>query len=62
MLVRDRPLRFTELRRGRAGISQSLLALTLRHLERVGLVTRTVTPSIPPRVDDNDAGPLVPRP
>ena len=45
------PKRFSELRRGIDGISQRMLTLTLRGLERDGLVTRTVTPSIPPRVD-----------
>lgn len=43
--------RFGELRRSIASISQRMLTLTLRNLERDGLVTRTVTPSIPPRVD-----------
>ena len=33
------------------GISQRMLTLTLRNLERDGLVLRTVTPSVPPRVD-----------
>lgn len=45
------PKRFSELRRGIEGISQRMLTLTLRGLERDGLLTRTVTPSIPPRVD-----------
>jgi len=45
------PLRFGELRRNIEGISQRMLTLTLKGLERDGLVTRTVTPSIPPRVD-----------
>ncbi|MFZ0609600.1 MAG: helix-turn-helix domain-containing protein, partial [Xanthobacteraceae bacterium] len=44
-------LRFNELRRAIGGISQRMLTLTLRGLERDGLVTRTVTPSVPPRVD-----------
>lgn len=44
-------LRFSELARAIEGISQRMLTLTLRGLERDGLVTRTVTPSIPPRVD-----------
>jgi DNA-binding HxlR family transcriptional regulator len=44
-------LRFSELRRSIEGISQRMLTLTLRGLERDGLVTRTVHPSIPPRVD-----------
>jgi DNA-binding HxlR family transcriptional regulator len=45
------PLRFSEMRREVSAISQRMLSLTLRGLERDGLVTRTVTPSIPPRVD-----------
>jgi DNA-binding HxlR family transcriptional regulator len=47
----DGPKRFNELRRALGSISQRMLTLTLRGLERDGLVTRTVTPSIPPRVD-----------
>jgi DNA-binding HxlR family transcriptional regulator len=43
--------RFNELRRSVTGISQRMLTLTLRGLERDGLVTRTVYPTIPPRVD-----------
>ncbi|EPL7710525.1 winged helix-turn-helix transcriptional regulator [Klebsiella variicola] len=45
------PLRFNELKRSVGGISQRMLTLTLRHLERDGLVTRTVYPTIPPRVE-----------
>jgi len=45
------PLRFNELRRNVDGISQRMLTLTLRSLERDGLVARTVYPSKPPRVD-----------
>jgi DNA-binding HxlR family transcriptional regulator len=45
------PLRFNELRRSIGGISQRMLTLTLRGLERDGLVTRTAFPTIPPRVD-----------
>jgi DNA-binding HxlR family transcriptional regulator len=45
------PKRFNELRRAVTGISQRMLTLTLRGLERDGLVTRTVFPTIPPRVD-----------
>jgi DNA-binding HxlR family transcriptional regulator len=45
------PLRFNELRRSIGGISQRMLTLTLRGLERDGLITRTVFPIIPPRVD-----------
>nr|WP_210287088.1 helix-turn-helix domain-containing protein [Ancylobacter tetraedralis] len=43
--------RFTVLRRAIPDISQRMLAQTLRHLEADGLVTRTVYPTIPPRVD-----------
>ena len=45
------PRRFNELQRQIDGVSQRMLTLTLRNLERDGLVSRTVTPSIPPRVD-----------
>jgi DNA-binding HxlR family transcriptional regulator len=43
--------RFTELLRGIDGISQRMLTVTLRGLERDGLVTRRVHPVVPPRVD-----------
>jgi DNA-binding HxlR family transcriptional regulator len=45
------PMRFSELKRTIGGISQKMLTATLRGLERDGFVTRTVTPTIPPRVD-----------
>jgi DNA-binding HxlR family transcriptional regulator len=45
------PKRFNELRRALGSISQRMLTLTLRGLERDGLVTRTVFPTVPPRVD-----------
>ena len=45
------PRRFNELRREIDGISQRMLTLTLRGLERDGLVSRTMYPTIPPRVD-----------
>jgi DNA-binding HxlR family transcriptional regulator len=45
------PKRFNEIRRAINGISQRMLTLTLKGLERDGLVTRTVFPTIPPRVD-----------
>lgn len=45
------PKRFNELRRALGSISQRMLTLTLRGLERDGLVTRTVFPIVPPRVD-----------
>lgn len=47
----DGPRRFNELRREIPSVSQRMLTLTLRNLERDGLVSRTVTPTIPPRVD-----------
>ena len=50
-MLSEGPLRFSELRRGIEKISQRMLTLTLRGLERDGLVTRTMFPSIPPRVD-----------
>ena len=45
------PMRFSELKRTIGGISQKMLTATLRGLERDGFVTRTVFPTIPPRVD-----------
>ncbi len=45
------PLRFNALRRAIPGISQRMLTVTLRGLERDGLVIRTVVPTTPPRVD-----------
>jgi len=50
-VLADGPRRFSELRREIEPISQRMLTLTLRSLERDGLVNRTVTPTIPPRVD-----------
>jgi len=50
-LLGDGTRRFTELRRAIDGISQRMLTLTLRQLERDGLVRRTVHPVVPPRVD-----------
>ena len=43
--------RFTDLKRGVDGISQRMLTVTLRGLERDGIVTRTMYPVMPPRVD-----------
>ena len=45
------PMRFGEVRKAIDGISQRMLTLTLRQLERDGLVLRTVYPTIPPRVE-----------
>jgi DNA-binding HxlR family transcriptional regulator len=50
-LLGNGPLRFSELRRSIEGVSQRMLTLTLRGLERDGLVTRTQFPTIPPRVE-----------
>ncbi|MEV8066573.1 helix-turn-helix domain-containing protein [Streptomyces sp. NPDC085995] len=50
-LLERRTLRFSELRRLIEGISQRMLTVTLRQLERDGLVRRTVHPVVPPRVD-----------
>jgi DNA-binding HxlR family transcriptional regulator len=51
VLLGNGPRRFNEIKRMVGGISQRMLTLTLRGLERDGLVTRTVFPTIPPRVD-----------
>src|SRR5689334_14430499 len=50
-LLDERTLRFTELRRKVDGISQRMLTVTLRQLERDGLVERVVYAVVPPRVD-----------
>lgn len=50
-LLGERTLRFTELQRSIEGISQRMLTLTLRQLERDGLVDRVVYPIVPPRVE-----------
>lgn len=51
VLEEHKELRFTELARKVEGISQKMLTQTLRHMERDGMVTRTIHPVIPPRVD-----------
>jgi DNA-binding HxlR family transcriptional regulator len=51
VLLGNGPRRFNEIKRMVGGISQRMLTLTLRGLERDGLVIRTVFPTIPPRVD-----------
>ncbi|GLY63558.1 winged helix-turn-helix transcriptional regulator [Amycolatopsis taiwanensis] len=45
------PVRFTELERAIEGISRRMLTLNLRRLERDGLLTRTVHPTVPPKVE-----------
>jgi DNA-binding HxlR family transcriptional regulator len=51
VLLGDGPKRFNEIRRMVGGISQRMLTFTLRGLERDGLLTRTVFPTTPQRVD-----------
>lgn len=51
MLGHEGTLRFNELRRGIDGISQRMLTVTLRGLERDGLVERRIYPEVPPRVE-----------
>jgi DNA-binding HxlR family transcriptional regulator len=51
VLLGDGPKRFNEIKRTVGGISQRMLTFTLRGLERDGLVTRTVFPTTPQRVD-----------
>jgi DNA-binding HxlR family transcriptional regulator len=50
-LLEEQTLRFSELQRRIDGVSQRMLTVTLRQLERDGLVTRTVYPVVPPRVE-----------
>lgn len=50
-LLQDEPRRFSQLQRSIGGISQKMLAQTLRRLERDGLVLRTIYPEVPPRVE-----------
>ncbi|MBI1280454.1 MAG: transcriptional regulator [Anaerolineaceae bacterium] len=50
-LLEDEPKRFSQLQRNIGGISQKMLAQTLRSMERDGLVTRTVYPEVPPHVE-----------
>lgn len=56
MTLKDGPRRFSEIRRAIPEVSQRVLTLTLRGLERDGPVSRKVTPSIPPRVDYDMTG------
>ncbi|MGY1608758.1 winged helix-turn-helix transcriptional regulator [Geodermatophilus sp. SYSU D00700] len=45
------PIRFTQLERSIEGVSRRMLTLTLRNLERDGLLQRTVYPTVPPKVE-----------
>jgi DNA-binding HxlR family transcriptional regulator len=49
--LKDEPCRYSDLARRIAGVSQKMLTQTLRGLERDGLVSRTLTPAVPVRVD-----------
>ncbi|MGL3607001.1 winged helix-turn-helix transcriptional regulator [Rhizobium sp. G187] len=51
MMLDDGPQRFSDLKRMVVGVSQRMLTLTLRALERDGIVERTVYPTVPPRVE-----------
>src|SRR5258706_10939732 len=51
LLLEHRAKRYTELLRNIEGISHKMLSQTLRNLERDGLITRTVYPEVPPRVE-----------
>ncbi len=51
LTLTERPRRFNDIKRTIGGISQQMLARTLRALERDGMVTRTVHPTIPPQVE-----------
>jgi DNA-binding HxlR family transcriptional regulator len=51
VVLGDRRMRFKDLHSGMSGISHRMLTVTLRHLERDGLIIRTVYPTIPPRVE-----------
>jgi len=51
MMLSDGPRRFNDLKRSIGGVSQRMLTLTLRGLERDGMVTRTIFPTIPPKVE-----------
>jgi DNA-binding HxlR family transcriptional regulator len=51
LTLTERPRRFNDIKRAIGGISQQMLARTLRALERDGMVTRTVHPTVPPQVE-----------
>ena len=51
MTLKARPLRFNDIKRSVGGISQQMLTRTLRILERDGMVSRTVYPTVPPQVE-----------
>lgn len=51
MTLKFRPLRFNDIKRAVGGVSQQMLTRTLRILERDGMVSRTVYPTVPPQVE-----------
>jgi len=51
MVLHGRPHRFNEIKRAVGGISQQMLTRTLKNLERDGMITRTVHPTVPPKVE-----------
>ncbi len=51
MALRARPRRFNDIKRAVGGVSQQMLTRTLRMLERDGMVSRTVYPTVPPQVE-----------
>ncbi len=51
LLTEQGEMRFTRIAEGVPGVSQKMLTQTLRHMERDGLVTRTVHPVVPPKVE-----------
>jgi len=51
MVLHERPHRFNEIKRAVGGISQQMLTRTLKHLERDGMLSRTVRPTLPPQVE-----------
>ena len=57
--LRMRPWRFNELKKDLDGISQKVLTDSLRSMEEDGLITRTVYPEVPPRVEYALSGELI---
>ena len=51
ILIRDKPRRFNALRRDIEGVTQKMLSQTLKQMERDGLITRTVFPTMPVSVE-----------
>lgn len=51
MSLGERPRRFNDLKRRIGGVSQQMLTRTLKGLERDGMVSRTVRPTVPPQVE-----------